>query len=100
MKTNERNITIKARCEWCSKVFEINVTEESIKEYFSPNRRTIQEIFPYLTASERELLISHTCESCWDGMFNFNEEAEKEFDCEEYYKADGNISCEELSEQW
>jgi hypothetical protein len=29
----------------------------------------IQDALPYLTASEREMLISGTCDDCWQKMF-------------------------------
>lgn len=29
----------------------------------------IQNIAPYLSESERELLISQTCDTCWEEMF-------------------------------
>lgn len=29
----------------------------------------VQTLFPYLSAGKRELLISQTCESCFDDMF-------------------------------
>ena len=105
MKTNERwnerNVVLSVRCNLCNKVYAVYVTEEDYEEFCSPDRRIVQEIFPYLSASERELLISRTCDDCWNKMFSCNEEDDdEEFECEEYYKADGYISCEELNEQW
>lgn len=38
----------------------------------------IQEAMPYLTPGERELLISGTCDGCWDELFGSDEE-----ECEE-----------------
>ena len=29
----------------------------------------IQDAMPYLTAEQREMLISDTCQECWDKMF-------------------------------
>ena len=29
----------------------------------------VQDAFPYLSASDREILISRTCEKCWDEMW-------------------------------
>lgn len=29
----------------------------------------VQDAFPYLSASDREILFSRTCEKCWDEMF-------------------------------
>ena len=62
--------SIEIECKLCGEVFEIEVKPEDLKEYMSPNRRHIQHIFPYLTPAERELLISHTCEKCWNKMFS------------------------------
>lgn len=33
----------------------------------------IQDLMPTLTAGERELLISGTCDSCWKEMFGEDE---------------------------
>ena len=67
--TKERNVTLKVRCTICNTDYKLKVAEEDYIEYTRPNRRNIQDIFPYLTPSERELLISHTCEACWNKMF-------------------------------
>lgn len=29
----------------------------------------IQDAMPYLTAAEREMLISQTCDNCWNNLF-------------------------------
>ena len=34
----------------------------------------IQDVMPYLSADERELLISQTCGGCWENMFGNCEE--------------------------
>ena len=81
MMTKERNVVLSVRCNLCNKVYAVYVTEESYKEFNSPNRRHIQDIFPYLDAGDRELLISQTCNACWDKMFPPEEE-------EEYYDID------------
>ena len=64
---------VKVPCRVCDKVYELEVEENDLKEYVQPphERRLIQEIFPYLTPQERELLISHTCNKCWKEMFDF-----------------------------
>ena len=113
--SKERFVTVTAKCGLCGKEVPLKLTVESVEEYYSPNRRCVQDIFPYLTAEERELLISHTCGECWDKMFSFEDddedyedleeyddgeediECEDDFDCEEYYRAN-EISCEELKE--
>jgi len=33
----------------------------------------IQDVLSYLTAAERELLISQTCDNCWKSMYGEDE---------------------------
>lgn len=72
--TKERNVNLHVRCTMCGEIYTIAVNEEDYYEYLEPNRRYVQDIFPYLTPSERELLISHTCDECWNKMFGGDEE--------------------------
>lgn len=74
MKTAEkRDVTLRARCRVCNTEYDLMVTGKDATEYFQQSRRNIQYIFPYLTPAERELLISHTCDSCWQKMFGGEE---------------------------
>lgn len=83
-------------CDHCGKDFIIEAHSADVTEFFfNPNRRNVQDIFPYLSADVRELLISNTCAECWDKMFQFDED---DLDCEEYYEAEGYVSAEELRE--
>ena len=80
----------------CGKTYAVYVTAESFEEFSSPNRRHIQDIFPYLNADERELLISNTCAKCWDDMFAVYDE--EDYDDEyvpspEDYKEWCDASC-------
>ena len=66
----ERNIEIQIRCVSCGKGYSLYVNSEDWEEYYnSDNRRYIQDIFPYLTPDERELLMSHICSDCWEEVF-------------------------------
>lgn len=104
--TKERNVNLQVKCLMCNTVYTLKVAEEDAYEYYaSPNRRYIQDIFHYLTPAERELLISGTCDTCWNKMFSDDDEeslTDEEFeekyglDNEEFFKAEGNISVEEL----
>lgn len=76
MKTAERNVVLSVRCNLCGKTYALYVTKESFEEFTSPNRRHIQDIFPYLSAEEMELLISNTCPKCWEDMFGGDEDLE------------------------
>lgn len=73
----DRNYEIKVTCMFCKREFVLKVRVEDYLTYDMPNRPHIQDIFPYLTPAERELLISRTCADCWGNMFNsLLEEAE------------------------
>lgn len=65
----ERGYPVKVQCRMCGKEHTLYVGLDDWFMYQSPNRPHIQDIFPYLTPSERELLISGTCEECWKKLF-------------------------------
>ena len=69
-------IIIETRCPFCGKTQEIEV------DYFdfwmwSEQGICAQNAFPYLTANEREALISGICPKCWDDMFKEGDEDEE-----------------------
>ena len=81
---NERNYEIKVTCRVCKKEYTLRVRFEDYIKFDSPNRPHIQDIFPYLTSAERELLISQTCDECWQKMFaSFIEDEISEEDIED-----------------
>jgi hypothetical protein len=63
---------IKATCIECKKEFSLTVTAG---EYDSFREGAfVQDAFPNLTPGERELLISSMCETCFDKLFEREEE--------------------------
>lgn len=58
-------------CRMCGQLFQIPMTPEQEAELDKPRaeRMFMQDIFPELSAATRELLISGTCETCWDKLF-------------------------------
>ena len=56
------------RCPWCGIQHTVQVPTEGYNEWRS-GEKTIQRALPNTSPSYRELLISGTCESCWDRMF-------------------------------
>ena len=67
--SEEKMVNLKVQCRMCGMTIIIPVREEDYQKFISPDRPHIQDIFPYLTPAERELLISRTCEPCWNKMF-------------------------------
>lgn len=64
-KTLDYLLTVK--CQWCNSVHHLNI---DIADYIAWQRgKLVQDAFPYMSASDRELLISMTCSYCWDSMF-------------------------------
>lgn len=62
-----KKMDLRIACTWCGLVFTITVNQEDMEAY---KRGTyVLNAFPYLSADERELIVSQTCGECWDNMF-------------------------------
>lgn len=55
------------QCNCCGDIHTLNFEKEDFIEW--KNGKLIQNAMPYLSAEQRELLISKTCPICWDRMF-------------------------------
>lgn len=60
--------TLRIDCNQCGKTFEIKVKKEDWEVYES-GAGYIQDIFPYLTPEERELIKTHICGTCFNAIF-------------------------------
>lgn len=60
-------VTIKVKCPKCGKTYYLHVYPEDWKNY--QEGMLVQDAFPYLSADERELLLSKICPDCWDKLF-------------------------------
>lgn len=60
------------RCIVCNDTFDIMVNPKDLSRW--AEGELIQDALGYLTADERELLLSGTCGSCWDTLFPDSEE--------------------------
>lgn len=69
--SNSRDHMIFTTCPMCDEMSGIPVTEEQFNEYYSSNRRHIQDIFPELNPEIREMLISGCCPDCWNKYMVF-----------------------------
>ena len=80
MKINHKEVTIVTECPICHHTNEVMVNEE---DYFAWafDGELVQNAFPYLSADEREMLVSGICPKCWAKTFGDEEEEDPE-DCE------------------
>lgn len=67
-------ITIATSCPFCHEVSLIEVNEEDFDRW--EEGKLVQDAFPYLSASDREKLITGICPECWEHMFPKEEEEE------------------------
>ena len=61
-------------CPFCGAISNIPCDEDALAQYDAG--ALVQDAFPYLSADEREMLISGICPTCWNDTF-FDEEEEK-----------------------
>lgn len=66
-------VTVETVCPFCGCVNEVTIEERDWYDW-QFNAVLAQDAFPYLTADEREMLISGICPDCWGGMFGEGEE--------------------------
>lgn len=74
MKINYKEVCVVTRCPFCGKVHEVEVNEMDYLDW--QDGALIQDVMPYLSANERELLISGIDDDCWGKMFGSNEESD------------------------
>jgi len=67
-------------CRLCGEITHIPCTDEQSRELEMPRseRRYMQDIFPDLSIGDRELLISGTCNTCWQKLFGSECDEEEE----------------------
>ena len=59
--------TIETVCPFCGKSHTVEVRAADWHDY--EDGALAQDAFPYLSASERELIISGICPTCWNSIF-------------------------------
>ncbi|MFD1736091.1 hypothetical protein ACFSCX_05885 [Bacillus salitolerans] len=68
VKTTQKTITFQVSTRCCNQIIDIpNVTKEQVQLY--KKGAHVQVAFPHVKASVREVLISGTCEDCWNKLF-------------------------------
>ena len=60
------NAVVTCVCPFCGQAHDIEVNETDYLDWY--NGKLAQDAFPYLSAGDREMLISGICPTCWDEM--------------------------------
>lgn len=60
------------RCRHCRESYIVPISEQEYLNWIKKGA-FIQDEFPELDPNERELLISQTCDNCWNKIFNTDE---------------------------
>lgn len=68
MKVRDKHLTV--YCRRCPEIYEISVDPDDYRAWKTGT--LIQDAFPYLSADEREILISGICSVCFDNLFKEN----------------------------
>lgn len=82
MKINYKEVCVVTSCPFCGKAHEVEVNESDYWDW--DDGTSAQDAFPYLSASERELLVSGICPTCWNKTFGDSEEEEPEEDYDDW----------------
>jgi len=72
VKINYKEVCVITQCPFCGRGNEVEVNEADYWDW--QDGMMAQDAFPYLSADERELLISGICPICWNKMFGSDEE--------------------------
>lgn len=87
-------IAISIQCPFCGKEYTVEV---ELKDYWAWQMGELaQDAFPYLSATERESLISQLCPECQEKMFPSSDE--EDYDEEDFKLALPEELCEEFDD--
>lgn len=65
--STDRKMSLTKACVRCKKRYQLRVNSKDHDRWLEGEH--IQDVMPYLTAGERELLISGICGPCYDKLF-------------------------------
>ena len=75
----DETTTISICCPFCHNTTELVVPFEGYKAWQSGE--LVQNALPELSVDDREMLISGTCETCWDELFKIEDEDDVGVQC-------------------
>lgn len=66
-----RGVIVKSQCPICDEVQTVDIPLEHVEAFkkYQAGEGDIQNLLPFLDASEREILISGVCPKCWSSVF-------------------------------
>lgn len=67
-KVNSDPVPVGRNCPLCKKLNTVVVERQDFIDWHV-NGKYVQKAFPYLSADEREILVSGTCKGCWEKLF-------------------------------
>lgn len=76
-KINHQEYKIITTCPFCGHAHDVFVSEADYWDW--QDGALVQDAFPYLSANDRELLISGCCSQCWDKYFGSDEEPDPDW---------------------
>lgn len=76
-KINYKEVCVVTRCPLCGKANFVDVNEADYDDWSDGEKVTVA--FPYLSANEREMLISGICPKCWENMLPPEPEEPEDF---------------------
>ena len=71
VRYNRREVCVVTTCPFCGRSNAVEVNEIDYLDW--QDGKMAQDAFPYLSADEREMLISGIDSECWDKMFGGDE---------------------------
>lgn len=71
VKINYKEVCVITQCPFCGHGNEVEVNETDYWDW--QDGALAQDAFPYLSADEREMLITGICGKCWNKMFGGEE---------------------------
>jgi hypothetical protein len=67
--SDKNTMDLAIQCNYCKQVYLIEAINPNKYQSWHNGEAFIQDVLPELSAADRELLISRTCDNCWNKMF-------------------------------
>lgn len=64
----KKKTDVMIECKFCQAFYAVPVNEDAYEDWQN-GEGLVQDLMPELSPEERELLISKTCDECWNAIF-------------------------------